>query len=211
MPTADLTPFTIGPRMNSRFKFDHISFVHPIIRPVVETRTLATLMNLWNIDLLAERQHQMPSCIHQQPVSFSFDYTQMPQPQCHPSLSTTARVANYPWVNLNTKLTMTAQNSAIVKTVGPNRSSKPPCPRIRMLLARQWNVYKAYTIAAMATNVNRPALIFPILSPKLRRPMASPPRITVKLSHERKVRSLAKKTLGSTRVGSAMRLPGRRC
>lgn len=31
----------------------------------------------------------------------------------------------------------------------------------------------------------------------------------MKLSHERKVRSLAKKTLGSTRVGRAMRLPGR--
>lgn len=37
--------------------------------------------------------------------------------------------------------------------------------------------------------------------------MARPPRMTVKLSHERKVRSLAKKTLGSTRVGRAMRLP----
>lgn len=33
--------------------------------------------------------------------------------------------------------------------------------------------------------------------------------MTVKLSHERKVRSLAKKTLGSTRVGRAMRLPRR--
>jgi hypothetical protein len=31
--------------------------------------------------------------------------------------------------------------------------------------------------------------------------------MTVKLSHERKVRSLAKKTLGSTRVGSAIRFP----
>jgi hypothetical protein len=31
--------------------------------------------------------------------------------------------------------------------------------------------------------------------------------MTVKLSHDRKVRSLAKKTLGSTRVGRAMRLP----
>lgn len=31
--------------------------------------------------------------------------------------------------------------------------------------------------------------------------------MTVKLSHERKVRSFAKNTLGSTRVGSAMRLP----
>lgn len=34
--------------------------------------------------------------------------------------------------------------------------------------------------------------------------------MTVKLSHERKVRSLAKKTLGSTRVGRAIRLPGER-
>jgi hypothetical protein len=31
--------------------------------------------------------------------------------------------------------------------------------------------------------------------------------MTVKLSQERKVRSLAKKTLGSMRVGRAMRLP----
>ena len=35
--------------------------------------------------------------------------------------------------------------------------------------------------------------------------MERPPRITVKFSQERKVRSLAKKTLGSTRVGRAMR------
>ena len=32
--------------------------------------------------------------------------------------------------------------------------------------------------------------------------------MTVKFSHERKVRSFAKKTLGSTRVGRAIRLPG---
>lgn len=36
--------------------------------------------------------------------------------------------------------------------------------------------------------------------------MERPPRMTVKFSQERKVRSLAKKTLGSTRVGRAMRL-----
>lgn len=60
----------------------------------------------------------------------------------------------------------------------------------------------------MATKVNRPALIWPTRSPKLRSPIASPPRMTVKFSQERKVRSLAKKTLGSTRVGRAMRLPG---
>ena len=95
----------------------------------------------------------------------------------------------------------------MVSIVGPSRSSKPPCPLCRMLLALQWNVNSAYTMAAIATNVNRPAEIWPTLSPKLRSPTARPPRITVKLSHERKVRSLAKKTLGSTRVGRAIRLP----
>ena len=43
------------------------------------------------------------------------------------------------------------------------------------------------------------------LSPKFNRPTASPPRTTVKCSHERNVRSLAKATLGSTRTGNAMR------
>jgi len=62
-------------------------------------------------------------------------------------------------------------------------------------------------MAIIATSVKRPALILPTPSPKLRSPIASPPRMTVKLSHERNVRSLAKKTLGSTRVGRAMRLP----
>jgi len=59
----------------------------------------------------------------------------------------------------------------------------------------------------MATRVKQPALIWPTRSPKLSRPTARPPRMTLKLSHERKVRSLAKKTLGSMRVGRAMRLP----
>lgn len=63
-------------------------------------------------------------------------------------------------------------------------------------------------MAAMAMMVKRPAEMRPTRSPKLRRPMARPPRMTVKLSHERNVRSLAKKTLGSTRVGRAIRLPG---
>lgn len=45
-------------------------------------------------------------------------------------------------------------------------------------------------------------------SPKLSMPTARAPRMTVKFSQERKVRSFAKNTLGSTRVGSAMRFPG---
>jgi len=112
-----------------------------------------------------------------------------------------------PPVTRKTKFTMTAASSATAKILGPNLSSNPPCPRCRMLFARQWNVTKAYIIAAIATKVNSPALMRPTLSPKLRSPTASPPRMTVKLSHDKKVRSLAKNTLGSTRVGRAMRLP----
>lgn len=62
-------------------------------------------------------------------------------------------------------------------------------------------------MVAMATRVNNPAEMRPTRSPKLSRPIARPPRMTVKFSQERKVRSLAKKTLGSTRVGREMRFP----
>ena len=62
-------------------------------------------------------------------------------------------------------------------------------------------------MVAIATPVKRKAEIKAGRSPKLSMPMARAPRMTVKLSHDRKVRSLAKKTLGSTRVGRAMRLP----
>lgn len=55
--------------------------------------------------------------------------------------------------------------------------------------------------------VKIPALIWPTRSPKLSRPTAKPPRITVKFSQLRNVRSFAKKTFGSTRVGKAIRLP----
>jgi hypothetical protein len=41
----------------------------------------------------------------------------------------------------------------------------------------------------------------------LSKPSPRPPRMTVKLSQERKVRSLAKNTFGSTRVGRAILLP----
>jgi len=44
--------------------------------------------------------------------------------------------------------------------------------------------------------------------PKFNMPTARAPRMTLKLSQERKVRSLAKKTLGSMRVGRAILLPG---
>jgi hypothetical protein len=68
-------------------------------------------------------------------------------------------------------------------------------------------VNNAYTIVAIATTVKRKAEMKAGLSPKFNMPIARAPRMTVKLSHERKVRSLAKKTLGSTRVGRAIRLP----
>lgn len=61
----------------------------------------------------------------------------------------------------------------------------------------------------MATPVKRKAEMKDTRSPKLSIPMARAPSMTVKLSHDRNVRSLAKKTLGSTRVGRAMRLPVR--
>jgi len=64
-------------------------------------------------------------------------------------------------------------------------------------------------MVAMLTSVKRKAEMKAGRSPKFSMPMASAPRITVKFSHERKVRSLAKKTLGSTRVGRAMRFPAR--
>lgn len=59
----------------------------------------------------------------------------------------------------------------------------------------------------MATSVNMMEEMKAGRSPKLSMPTARAPRTTVKLSHDRKVRSFAKKTLGSTRVGSAIRLP----
>lgn len=58
----------------------------------------------------------------------------------------------------------------------------------------------------MAMKVNKPADTLPMASPKLSNPIPREPRITVKLSHERKVLSLAKNTLGSTRAGKAIRL-----
>jgi len=66
-------------------------------------------------------------------------------------------------------------------------------------------------MTTMATNVKTPAEIRPTRSPKFKRPMAKDPKRTVKLSQERKVRSLAKKTLGSTRTGRAIRFPGVVC
>jgi hypothetical protein len=49
---------------------------------------------------------------------------------------------------------------------------------------------------AIATKVNTAAEIRPVLSVlKFKRPIARPPRTMVKFNHERKVRSLAKKTV----------------
>ena len=44
-------------------------------------------------------------------------------------------------------------------------------------------------------------------SPKFNIPIARAPRIMLKFSQERKVRSFAKNTFGSTRVGRAIRFP----
>lgn len=58
----------------------------------------------------------------------------------------------------------------------------------------------------IAMNVKRPASTLPTESPKFNNPTPKEPKITVKFNHDKKVRSLAKKTLGSTRAGNAIRL-----
>lgn len=103
---------------------------------------------------------------------------------------------------------MTARRRKIHKTVGPKRSSYGPEPLLLIALALQWYVTNAYTIVAIAMNVNKPALKRPTLSPKFNNPIANEPRMTVKFNHERNVLSLAKKTFGSTLVGNAILLPG---
>lgn len=59
----------------------------------------------------------------------------------------------------------------------------------------------------MAVTVNSMADRRLMRSPKFSNPMANPPSTTVKFNHDKNVRSLAKNTLGSTRTGSAIRLP----
>lgn len=120
-----------------------------------------------------------------------------------------------PPVSLNAKFTTTATNKAPANIVGPYRSSNACpvfCPLFLILLARQWNVTSAYTSAPRATRVNNAAEIKAAvgevaLGEKFSRPVPRAPRRVVKCSQERKVRSLAKKTLGSTRTGREMRFP----
>ncbi|KAI9787799.1 MAG: hypothetical protein M1816_007447 [Peltula sp. TS41687] len=119
-----------------------------------------------------------------------------------------SRVRSEKWKRLHgTKFTTTATSSATQSTLGPQRSSKPAWPLRLILFARQWNVTSAYSMAAMATAVNKPAEMRPTASPKFNSPMANPPSSTVKFNQLRKVRSFAKKTFGSMRVGRAMRFP----
>lgn len=107
---------------------------------------------------------------------------------------------------LNTKLTTTAINKKKQSMVGPKRSSYGPDPLNLMALALQWYVTKAYTMVNMAINVNKPAETLPTESPKFKRPTPSDPKMTVKLSHDKNVLSLAKNTLGSTLAGRAILL-----
>jgi len=55
--------------------------------------------------------------------------------------------------------------------------------------------------------VNIVAADMEMLSPKFNNPIAMPPKITVKFSQDKKVLSLAKNTLGSTRTGIAIFFP----
>jgi hypothetical protein len=90
--------------------------------------------------------------------------------------------------------------------VGPNRSSYGPDPLNLIALALQWYVTKAYTMVNMAINVNKPAETRPTESPKFKSPTPRDPKMTVKLSHDKNVLSLAKNTLGSTLAGRAILL-----
>lgn len=113
----------------------------------------------------------------------------------------------FSYVNRRTKLTIIAIRITRVRSVGPSLSSKPACPLNLIDLALQWKVPSAYIIVSIAASVKRNAEMKAGLSPKFSMPIASAPITTPKLSHDRKVRSFAKKTLGSTRVGKAIRLP----
>lgn len=92
----------------------------------------------------------------------------------------------------STKLTITAASNNTASAVGPNRSSKPACPRTLIDLARQWYVLSAYKSVHTATPVKQKAEILAALSPKLSMPTARAPTITAKFSQDKKVRSLAK-------------------
>ena len=70
-----------------------------------------------------------------QPFPAAFSYSQLPSPCTSSRLALPIR--SYVPVTLNTKLTITAPASTTANTVGPNRSSKPPWPLSRILLARQ--------------------------------------------------------------------------
>lgn len=59
----------------------------------------------------------------------------------------------------------------------------------------------------IAVTVNNMADKRLIRSPKFNKPIASPPSTTVKFSHDKNVRSLAKNTFGSTRTGNAILFP----
>ena len=74
-------------------------------------------------------------------VPTTFSNIQSPNPCTSSRLALPVR--SYVPVTLSTKLTTTAPASTIANTVGPNRSSKPPCPLSRILLARQWKVTSA--------------------------------------------------------------------
>ena len=135
----------------------------------------------------------------------------------HISHSVKPRVTLHPYfsfsfefcINLKIRLITTATTNTTAKNVGPARSSKPDDPLFRISFARQWYVHTAYIITPTATTVNTIALQKPMLScEKFKRPTARVPRRTLKFIQERKVRSLAKKTLGSTRTGRAIFLWG---
>lgn len=72
--------------------------------------------------------------------------------------------SHHPVPTLIPKFTPTATTNNPANTVGPHRSSNPPWPFMRILLARQWKVPSAYNILSIATAVKQAAATCPGLS-----------------------------------------------
>lgn len=106
--------------------------------------------------------------------------------------------------NLIAKFVAVAINNNPHNTVGPSLSSYLTALRFLIIAALHKNIPIPYATTAMATKVNPKAALIAISSPKLRRPAAMAPSTMPASYHERRVRSFAKYTFGSTRTGTAM-------
>ena len=87
--------------------------------------------------------HQPPRMLTQMPLQPTHSPINRPRGRHHhPTPLSQGRSCSV-YVILNTKFTTTANNKITAKNVGPNRSSNPACPRMRIDLALQWYVMSA--------------------------------------------------------------------